>query len=146
MIYKALFPRDVLAELERLQRDMQQADGFSPSIRGLARGGFPGLNVGNTPKSVEVYAFVPGLDPNAIEIQLEKGVLTIAGERKSNMPAREDKSTVHIDERFAGKFRRVVVLPDDINPDAVDAQYRDGVLHISIQRHEAALPRRITIQ
>lgn len=146
MIYKALFPRDVFAELERLQRDMQQAYEFSPSIRGLARGGFPGLNVGTTPKSVEVQAFIPGLDPNAIEIQLEKGVLTIAGERKSNMPAREDKSTVHIDERFVGRFRRVIALPDDINPDAVDAQYRDGVLHISIQRQEAALPRRITIQ
>ncbi len=146
MIYRALFPRDVFAEIERLQRDMQQAYEFSPSIRGLARGGFPGLNVGNTPKSVEVYAFIPGLDPKAIEIQLEKGVLTIAGERKSDMPPKEDKSTIHIDERFVGRFRRVIALPDDINPDAVDAQYRDGVLHISIQRHEAAVPRRITIQ
>ncbi|NDU91706.1 MAG: Hsp20/alpha crystallin family protein [Ferrovum sp.] len=146
MIYRTLFPRDVFAELDRLQRDMQQAYEFSPSIRGLARGGFPGLNVVTTLKSVEVDAFVPGLDPAAIEVQLEKGALTIAGERKSNLPAREDKATVHIDERFAGRFRRVITLPDDINPETVDAQYRDGVLHISIQRREAVQPRRITIQ
>ncbi len=146
MIYRTWFPRDVFAELDRLQRDVQQSYEFSPSIRGLARGGFPGLNVGTTPQSVEVQAFIPGLDPAAIDIQLEKGTLTIAGERKSNLPVREDKATVHIDERFAGRFRRVIALPEDINPDAVAAQYRDGVLHISIQRHAAAEPRRITIQ
>ena len=146
MIYRTLFPRDVFAELDRLQRDMQQAYEFSPSIRGLARGGFPGLHVGTTPKSVEVHAFIPGLDPAAIEIQLEKGTLTIAGERKSNLPAREDKAIVHIDERFAGRFRRVIALPEDINPEAVDAQYRDGVLRISIQRRAAAEARRIAIQ
>ncbi len=146
MIYRTLFPRDIFSELDRLQRDMQQAFEFSPSIRGLARGGFPGLNVGQTAKSVEVYAFVPGLDPADIDIQLEKGVLTIAGERQASMPAKNDEATVHIDERFSGRFRRVVALPDDINPDAVDARYRDGVLHISIQRREAAQPRRITIQ
>jgi len=146
MIYRTLFPRDVFAELDRLQRDMQQAYEFSPSIRGLARGGFPGLHVAATPKSVEVHAFIPGLDPAAIEIQLEKGTLTIAGERKSNLPAREEKATVHIDERFAGRFRRAIALPDDINPEAVDAQYRDGVLHITIQRRAAAEPRRIAIQ
>ena len=146
MIYRTWFPRDVFAELDRLQRDLQQSYEFSPSIRGLARGGFPGLNVGTTPQSVEVQAFIPGLDPAAIDIQLEKGTLTIAGERKSNLPAREDKATVHIDERFAGRFRRVIALPEDINPEAVAAQYRDGVLHISIQRQAAAEPRRITIQ
>jgi HSP20 family protein len=146
MIYRTLFPRDVFAELDRLQRDMQQAYEFSPSIRGLARGGFPGLSMNTTPKSVEIHAFIPGLDPAGIEMQLEKGVLTIAGERKSVLPGREDKATVHIDERFVGRFRRVIALPDDINPDAVDAHYRDGVLHVSIQRREAAQPRRITIQ
>ncbi len=146
MIYRTLFPRDVFAELDRLQQDVRQAYEFSPNIRGLARGGFPGLNVDTTPTSVEIHAFIPGLDPAGIEIQLERGVLTIAGERKSNLPAKEDKATVHIDERFVGRFRRVIALPDDINPEAVDAQYRDGVLHITIQRRAATEPRRITIQ
>ena len=143
MMYRALFPRDVFAELDRLQREMQQAYEFSPSIRGAARGGFPAMNVGSTPRSVEIYAFAPGVDPASIDVQLEKGVLTIAGERKAD--AVPEKAAVHIDERFSGRFRRVVTLPDDIDPNAVHAKYRDGVLHISVQRREAAQPRRISI-
>jgi len=142
MLSRSLFPRDVFAELERLQREMQQA--FDLSIRGGARSGFPALNIGSTPKSLEIYAFVPGIDPATIEVQIEKGVLTIAGERAAE-PVPE-KSTVHIDERFAGRFRRVITLPDDIDPNSATAKYRDGVLHISIARQETAIPRRIAIQ
>lgn len=143
MMYRSLFPRDVFAELDRLQREMQQAYEFSPSIRGLARGGFPAMNVGGTAQSVEIYAFAPGIDPATIDVQLEKGVLTVAGERKQD--AVPENAAVHIDERFAGRFRRVVTLPDDVDPNAVSAKYRDGVLHISIQRRAAAQPRRISI-
>jgi HSP20 family protein len=145
MLYRSPFPRDLFAELDRLQREIQQAHDFSPSIRGITRGGFPAMNVGGTPGSVEIYAFAPGVDPAAIEVHLEKGVLTIAGERKAALPAPEVKTAIHIDERFSGPFRRVVTLPDDIDPNAVSAKYRDGVLHISIQRRQAAQPRRIDI-
>jgi HSP20 family protein len=145
-MYRSLFPRDLFAEMDRLQREVQQAFDLSPSIRGLGRGGFPAMNVGSTPGSVEVYAFAPGLDPASLDVQIEKGVLTLAGERKSDLPGRDEKATVHIDERFAGRFRRVVTLPDDIDPNAVEARYRDGVLHVSLKRVEAARPRRIDIQ
>lgn len=144
MYYGSLFPRDLFAEFDRLQRDMQQAFGFFPSIRGLARGGFPAMNVGSTPRSVEVYVFAPGIDPSAIEVQVERGVLTIAGERKAEEVP--EQATVHIDERYAGRFRRVVTLPDDADANAIEAKYRDGVLHISVPRKEAAQPRRIAIQ
>ena len=146
MFYRTLYPRDLFAELNRLQREMQQGGDLSPSIRGSGRGGYPALNVGGTPQSVEIYAFVPGIDPAAIEVQLEKGVLTIAGERRIEYPAQDAKTTVHIDERFAGRFRRVVTLPDDIDPNSASAKYRDGVLHISIARKETAVPRRISVQ
>lgn len=144
MMYRSLFPRDVFAELDRLQRELQQTVDFSPSIRGVGRGGFPAMNVGGTAKSVEIYAFVPGVDPVGLDVQIEKGVLTIAGERKPD--AVPEKAAVHIDERFAGRFRRVVSLPDDIDAGNVQASCRDGVLRISIARKEAAQPRRITIQ
>lgn len=146
MFYRSVFPRDLLSELDRLQREMQQSYEFSPSIRGLARGGFPAMNVGNTPRSVEIYAFAPGIDPASIDVQLEKGVLTIAGERASVLPPKEANATVHIEERFSGRFRRVVTLPDDADPNAVSAKYRDGVLHVSVQRRQAAQPRRISIE
>jgi HSP20 family protein len=141
----SLFPRDLFAELDRLQRQVQRAFEFSPSIRGFARGGFPALNVASTPQSVEIYAFAPGLEPKSIEVQLERGVLSIAGERKSGLPNGRDRATVHVNERFAGRFHRVVTLSDDLDPNEVNAAYRDGVLHISIKRQESARPRRINV-
>jgi HSP20 family protein len=143
MLYRSFFPRDLFADLDRLQREMQQNFEISPSIRGLTRG-FPAINVGSTPKSVEIYAFAPGIAPEALEVHVEKGVLTVAGERK--LEAVPDKATAHIDERFTGRFRRIVSLPDDVDATAVEARYRDGVLHISIPRKEAAQPQRISIQ
>ena len=141
----SLFPRDLVAELDRLQRQVQQAIEFSPSIRGFARG-FPGLNIASTPESAEIYAFAPGLDPATIEVQLERGVLSIAGERNTELPGEGDKATVHVNERFAGRFHRVVTLTDDLDPNAVRASYREGVLHVSIQRLASAQPRRISVQ
>ncbi|MBS3936861.1 MAG: Hsp20/alpha crystallin family protein [Sulfuritalea sp.] len=140
--HRSFFPGSIFAELERLQRGLEQT--YDPSIRGGLRGGFPALNIGSTPQSVEIYAFAPGIDPAAIEVQIEKGVLTLAGER--NLPAPPKQATLHIGERFSGRFRRVVSLPDDVEPDSATAKYRDGVLHISIARKESAVPRRISIQ
>lgn len=146
-MYRSLFPRDVFAELDRLQRELQDAFESGPSIRGVGRGGYPALNVGSTPQSLELYAFAPGLDPSTIEVNLERGVLTIAGERAGDLPSQDEKTSLHINERFAGRFRRVVSLPDDdINPSGVTAEYRDGVLHVSIKRRQAPQPRRIAVQ
>jgi len=144
MAYRPLYPRDVFAEMDRLQREMLQAFDISPSIRGHAPGGYPAVNVGSTPVSIELYTFAPGIDPATLDVQIEKGVLTVAGERKAD-PAPE-KASVHIDERFAGRFRRVVTLPDDADPNSVQASYRDGVLHITVARRQAAQPRRVTVQ
>ena len=145
-MYRSLFPRDLFAEVDRLQREMQQSfDTVSPSIRGFARG-YPALNVGSTPKSVEVYAFAPGMDPARIEVHLERGLGTIEGERTEAVRPDDGKTTVHVNERFDGHFRRVVSLPEDVNPDAIKADYRDGVLHVSVQRRESAQPRRIEVQ
>lgn len=145
-MYRSLFARDALSELDRLQREMSSLFDLSPSIRGFARGGYPALNVGATPKTVEVYAFAPGIDPAKIEVHLDRGVLTLAGERAAVMPSGSDeKTTLHTNERFAGRFRRVISLPDDIDPQSVSAKYRDGVLHVSIQRKAAAQPRRIEV-
>ena len=144
-MYRSLFPRDVLAELDRLQRGLGVGFQPSPSIRGLGRGGYPAINVGNTPTSVEIYAFAPGLDPATIDVNLDRGVLTLAGERLAALPRQDEKTTLHQTERFSGRFRRVVSLSDDVDPDAVTATYRDGVLHVSVQRKAAAQPRRIEV-
>ena len=145
-MYRSLFPGDLFAEVDRLQRELQQSfDNVSPSIRGFARG-YPALNVGSTPASVEIYAFAPGVDPARIDVKLDRGVLTIEGEREASVRGNDEKATVHMNERFDGRFRRVVSLPEDIDPAAVNASYRDGVLHVSVQRRASAQPRRIEVQ
>jgi HSP20 family protein len=141
----SLFSRDPFAEVDRLQRQLQQAFEFSPSIRGGARGGFPAINVASTPDSAEVYAFAPGLDPATIHVQVERGVLSISGERPADLPAAGGEHSVHQRERFAGRFHRVITLSDDLDANDVAAKYRDGVLHVSIRRSEAARPRRVAV-
>ena len=141
----SLFPRDLFAELDRLQRQIQQSFDISPSIRGVARGAFPPLNVAATAQSAEVYAFAPGLDPKSIDVQIERGVLSISGERADTLPRDDERSTVHVNERFTGRFHRVITLADDLDPGDVRATYQDGVLHVSIARQKAAQPRRIEI-
>ncbi len=145
-MYPSLFSRDLFSEMDRLHREMRRTfDSATPSIRGFAHG-YPALNIGSTPSSVEIYAFAPGIDPGKIELDLDRRVLTIAGERKAAVPGDDDKTTAHINERFNGRFRRVVSLPEDIDPDGVNADYRDGVLHVSVKRRESAQPRRIAVQ
>lgn len=151
MLYRSLFPHDLMNEFGRLQRDLQGAFDGSPAIRGAGRGGYPALNVGATPEAVEILAFAPGLDPATIEVNLERGVLTLEGRRASTLPntaaERTDaRHTVHLQERFDGHFRRVVSLPDDIDATAVQATYRDGVLRITVPRRGQTQPRRIPVQ
>lgn len=137
---------DVFAELNRMQSLLEQV--FPPrgsSIRSQDGSGFPVLNVGTTPTAIEVQALAPGLDPARLEITVDRGLLVIAGERRSDLPPADERASVYAQERFTGKFRRVVSLPDDADPARVDANYRDGLLRISVARHESSLPRRIEV-
>ena len=77
---------------------------------------------------------------------VDRGVLTLSGERRSELPGDGTKAAIHINERFAGSFRRVVSLTDDVDPESTKAKYSDGVLHISLKRSTAAQSRRINIQ
>ncbi len=145
-MFQSTSSRDIFSELENLHQQVQRAFNAGSGIRGNTIGTYPMLNVGKTPQSIELYAFAPGLDPGSIDVNLERGVLTIAAERNSDLLTRDEKSTVHINERFAGRFRRVLSLPEDVDPGNVSAQYRDGVLHIQLKLSESAQPRRITVQ
>jgi HSP20 family protein len=147
-MYESLlnFPGSVFSEFERLRREMDEIFGGMPaSIRAVAPGSYPAINVGTTPNSVEVYAFAPGLDASKIDVTVDRGVLTISGQREA--PAKQDdKANYYSRERVFGTFKRSMSLPDDVDPSRVNATYRDGVLQISIARHESAKPKRITVQ
>jgi HSP20 family protein len=137
---------DLFAELNRMQSLLDQVFPTpGSSIRSVAGAGFPTLNVGTTPTSVEVMALAPGLDPSRLEITVDRGLLVIAGERKEDLPPKGERSSVYAHERFAGPFRRVVNLPEDADAGRVQANYRDGVLRISVPKRESSLPRRIEV-
>ena len=143
------YPDGLFGQFDRLRREIDDALGMSglpSSIRAVAPGTWPPVNVGRTPGSVEIYAFAPGLDAANIEVTIDRGVLRISGERPSGVPAADAKVNVYSRERGSGKFSRAISLPDDVDPAKVDAKYSDGVLHLSIARREAAQPKRITVQ
>jgi HSP20 family protein len=141
------YPGALFGEFERLRRDLDGVFGGLPgSIRSVAAGTLPAVNVGRTATSVEVFAFAPGLDAAKIDVTIDRGVLRISGERASAIPARDAKVNLYAQERGSGPFTRAIALPDDIDAAHVNASYRDGVLQVSIARREALQPKRITVQ
>lgn len=139
------FSDSLFSELEQLQRQLNGRSIVS-NIRPVARGTFPAINLGATSTSIEVYAFVPGVDANTLDIQMDKNLLTIQGERNLDIPTDNDATTVYAQERFSGKFKRVVTLPDDVDANNVSATCKNGVLRISVLRRVETLPKRIEIQ
>lgn len=91
-----------------------------------------------------IHADVPGVDPKDIEVNLENGVLTIKGERKSE--TEDEREGYKRVERVRGTFFRRFSLPDTADSDKVSAKSRDGVLEITIPKQEKASPRRITVK
>jgi HSP20 family protein len=138
---------DLFAELNRLHQAMDQVFGLPEQggIRSAAGAGFPVLNVGATPETIEIQALAPGLDPASLELTVDRGLLVLAGERKSAVPADRERTSVYAHERFTGRFRRVVSLPEDADPAKVQANYRDGILRVTVERRESARPRRIEV-
>ncbi|GAA0705411.1 Hsp20/alpha crystallin family protein [Dokdonella soli] len=90
-----------------------------------------------------ILADLPGIDPADIEIQMDKGVLSLKGERKSE--TKEEGATFTRVERTHGSFDRRFVLPDSADADGITAVGKHGVLEISIPKKPETTPRRIAI-
>lgn len=132
-------------EFRRLETEMDQlfARRTGPAgIRAVPRGTFPPMNVGSTPDRVDVYLFAAGLDPKSIDLTIQRNLLSVSGTRKVEV---NEDADYYRRERFDGDFRRVISLPDDVDPDRVSAKYGDGVLQITVSRRESARPRQITV-
>ena len=140
---------DWFADFEQLQDRLDEilrSRGSTSSIRAVNRAGaFPALNVGTWADAVEIYAFAPGIDPKTIDVSVEKGLLSLSGERAGVAQPKEGK-VVYANERFGGRFRRVVALPEDADPSRVEATYLDGVLKVIVAKRESSKPRQIHVQ
>ncbi|OAJ56460.1 heat-shock protein Hsp20 [Paraburkholderia ginsengiterrae] len=141
------FGTDLFGEFDRLQQQMAQLfGGFPSSIRAGRFGAFPQINIGATDESIEIVAFAPGINATELDVSVDKGLLTISGERKSTQPDTGSETRTYAQERFAGIFRRVIELPETADPDKVQARYENGCLSISIGKRESSKPRAITVQ
>ncbi|ABE30339.1 hsp20/alpha crystallin family protein [Paraburkholderia xenovorans LB400] len=141
------FSTDLFGGIDRLQQQMASVfGGFSTSLRAARLGAFPEINIGSTDDTIEIVAFAPGLDPAQLDVSIDKGLLIISGERKNLERSRNDEVRSYVQERFSGSFRRVIELPQQADPDKVEARYTNGCLKISVGKLEASKPRAITVQ
>jgi HSP20 family protein len=136
----------LLDDFIRLHQAMDDvfSDTVSPlgGIRSLPRGSFPPINVIQTPEDVRLYVFAPGIDPKKLNVSIQQGLLTISGERSISQ---DQKATYYRQERFNGEFSRAINLGEDVDPEHVEAAYRDGIVGIKLHRRESAKPRQIEI-
>jgi len=138
--FEALFD-----EFRRMEQGIDQMLGRRADrqgIRSVARGTFPPANIGVTEDEVHVYLFAPGLDAKSFNISVQQNLLSISGTRV--LPINE-KATYFRQERFDGEFRRVITLPEDVDPERIEAKYRNGVLQIVVRRRVTAKPRQIQV-
>jgi len=91
-----------------------------------------------------IFADLPGVDPKDIEISMDKGILSIRGERSTETKAEDDRFSRI--ERAHGVFHRRFALPESADPEGIAATGRHGVLVINIPKRPAATPRRIQVQ
>ena len=135
-------------QIRRLEQELDQMFGSVPSlvgtrdIRSRPGSGFPALNVAATPDAIIVYLFAPGVDPKKLDISLHQSLLSVSGERELQQA---QEATWYRRERFSGEFRRSVGLPEDVDPDRVEAKYVDGILTVTVGRRASAKPRQITV-
>jgi HSP20 family protein len=103
----------------------------------------PALDLSETDAALEIRLDLPGLKPEGIDVHLSGGTLTVSGERVEETG--EKDRTIHRSERRTGRFSRSVTLPCGVDEDAASAQYRDGVLIITLPKRAEERSRRIEI-
>jgi len=104
----------------------------------------PLVDIVEDEKEYLIKAELPEVEKGDVKVTLERGVLTLSGERKSEKEEKGKK--YHRMERSYGTFVRSFSLPDDADPNHVSAEFKSGVLHVRVQKAETAKPRQIDVK
>jgi len=120
--------------LPDLWRDLEDERGM---------GFMPAVDVRETEKDVLVEAELPGIDPKEVNLEIENGALHLRGERRHEEKHKADG--VRRVERYYGRFERYLPLPESIDNDNVEAEYKNGILRIRIGKRPDAAPRKIPV-
>ena len=140
--YTMLAPRFTQA-LSNFRHEMDDMMERSFGGDGPENGITPSFDVGETEKEFEVKVDLPGMKAEDFSVELNHGELWIAGERKCE--CEQDGKTWHRIERRHGAFRRGIPLPEAVKADKIKAEYKDGVLHVTVPKDEKARPKRIPV-
>jgi HSP20 family protein len=124
---------DLHRQMNRMFDDLFEHEGQGGDGGHSAGGfGFPAIDVAQDDKKIEICAELPGVKEGDIDLNLEDGMLTLSGEKRSS---REDKETGY-SERSFGRFERRISLPSDADEEHCSADFKDGVLTVTIPRSE----------
>jgi len=143
---------DVFRELDNLRREIDEAfrgagyqRPFGTSfLSPVTSRRFPLVNFSEDEGHIYLDALVPGVDPNDVDVTVLRNTLTITGQRK---PFEEKKGhIVHRSELGSGTFSRTLELPVDIDPEKLSADYKDGILRITLAKAEHVKPKKIEIK
>jgi len=127
--------KDTAKRLEGIRQEMDRLlDRLSEMVPFIGQEFVPCVDVIDAEKEIIVQAEIPGIDPKELNISLNGRMLTIKGEKKSEYE--EKKENYYRMERKYGVFSRTIELPADVDPDKVEATYKDGVLKIRLPKME----------
>jgi len=104
------------------------------------------LDIWEQDGNLYVKAAIPGVDPENIELNVENGVLTLSGEFKNEQEVEgKDKKYYHREFRY-GRFSRSITLPDDVDPDRIEAEYNNGFITVRVPRNQKQAPQAKRLQ
>jgi len=103
----------------------------------------PAVDIQETDQELVVKADVPDMEMKDIDVRMENGTLTLRGERK--FESQKTEGGWHRLERSYGTFERAFTLPETVNPEGVKADYKNGVLTVTLPKKEVAKPRQIKV-
>jgi len=103
----------------------------------------PRVEVRDEKDAILLTAELPGVDKDAISVQLENGLLTLSGEKKQESEVKENG--FYRSERVYGQFKRTFTLPDVVDPNKIDAEFRNGVLKLTLAKKPEAAPKQISV-
>jgi len=136
---------DPFQDLLAIQDEMNQV--FGRARQGQGGGGrvwAPALDISERKDAYVVTVEVPGVSADDLDITLEDGLLTIQGERQFSQESTEQQ--FHRVERRYGSFRRSITLPSQVQADAIEASFENGVLEVVVPKAEEAKPKKISVK
>ena len=132
------------ADFENMHRELATLIEGGNQGRSVAAEWAPVVDIIEDDKAYVIKAELPATKREDVHVELEGGVLTISGERKTEKEERTRK--YHRIERAYGTFSRSFQLPENIDPDKVAASYKEGVLTVSVAKAEKALRKQIEVK